>query len=66
MNTIKKNEREIIYAYALTITRLNKYGGRVLYPEQTIQAVMQKFGISRDRARTAVAHAARRQRNGQK
>jgi hypothetical protein len=61
MNTITQVERDRILDYALTIVSLDVDGIVVDAPERVDQ-VMAAFGITRQRARAAVAKAARRLR----
>lgn len=63
MNRTTKPERDAIYAYAARIVQLDA-AGRVLNPDRLRDLLSAKFGISRDRCRTAIAHAARRARAG--
>lgn len=63
MNHTTAAERDAIATYAARIIQLDA-NGRVLNPDRLRDLLVARFGISRDRCRTAIAHAARRARAG--
>lgn len=62
MNHVTESERATVRMVALKMVHLEDGYGRIMNYQDTLPQLMQQCGISKERARGALAWAARRQR----